>query len=148
MTNTRITDPEILERRYPVLLGEYHFRDGSGGKGEYHGGDGTVRSYTFLEPLQVSIMSERRARAPYGANGGGDGTMGRNIWIRHDEKGNARTINVGGKGTMMFGAGDTLKVHTPGGGAWGEGESAARETQRVPEWEARGRIADMSRVDF
>jgi 5-oxoprolinase (ATP-hydrolysing) len=146
MTNTRITDPEILERRYPILLKEYHFRDGSGGAGAYRGGDGTVRSYQFLEPLQVSILSERRARAPYGMAGGADAQLGRNLWVR-TEKGKTRTINVGGKGTMKFSAGDTLEVHTPGGGGWGAGEPKVKE-QETSEWEPRGSIADRANVEF
>ncbi len=64
MTNTRITDPEILERRYPVILRAFHLREGSGGKGKFVGGDGVVREIEFLEPLKVSILSERRVFAP------------------------------------------------------------------------------------
>jgi len=148
MTNTRITDPEILERRYPILLKEFHFRDGSGGAGAFRGGDGTVRSYQFLEPLQVSMLSERRARSPYGMAGGSDGQMGRNFWVRH-ENGKTRTINVGGKGTMKFAAGDTLEVYTPGGGGWGAGDLKANEpVPNVPEWEPRGSMADRANVEF
>ncbi|KAJ1553912.1 hypothetical protein HK405_006555, partial [Cladochytrium tenue] len=66
MTNTRITDPEILERRYPVLLREYSLRAGSGGAGAFRGGDGVVRELEFLETLNVSMLSERRVFAPYG----------------------------------------------------------------------------------
>jgi 5-oxoprolinase (ATP-hydrolysing) len=66
MTNTRITDPEILERRYPVILREFGLRSNSGGKGEYVGGDGCIREIEFLEELQVSILSERRVFQPYG----------------------------------------------------------------------------------
>jgi 5-oxoprolinase (ATP-hydrolysing) len=148
MTNTRITDPEILERRYPVLLKEFHFRPGSGGQGAWKGGDGVVRSYQFLESLQVSIMSERRARAPYGMEGGGEGGMGRNLWVREG----GRVVNVGGKGTMQFAAGDTLEVHTPGAGAWGRPGETGTVGQKVEngfkEVEMRGSVAERSRVDF
>lgn len=71
MTNTRITDPEILERRYPVLLREFSLRRGSGGNGMHRGGDGVIRRLQFRKPLNVSILSERRARAPFGMNGYG-----------------------------------------------------------------------------
>lgn len=66
MTNTRITDPEILERRYPAILREFGLRAGSGGTGEFRGGDGVVREIEFLEQLQLSVLSERRVFAPYG----------------------------------------------------------------------------------
>ena len=68
MTNTRITDPEILERRYPVILHQFGYRPNSGGDGAYVGGNGVVREMEFLEPITVSLLTERRARAPYGEN--------------------------------------------------------------------------------
>lgn len=73
MTNTRITDPEILERRYPVLLRKFELREGSGGLGEYIGGMGVIREIEFLIPLNVSILSERRVFAPYALLGGEEG---------------------------------------------------------------------------
>ncbi|CUI14830.1 unnamed protein product [Bodo saltans] len=79
MTNTRITDPEILESRYPVLLAEFEVRRGSGGSGEHHGGDGCKRSIMFLEPMTTSISSERRVMEPKGLHGGGNGTRGLNM---------------------------------------------------------------------
>ncbi|KAK8866073.1 hypothetical protein IAR55_001224 [Kwoniella newhampshirensis] len=158
MTNTRITDPEILERRYPVILHEFGFREASGGVGKYRGGEGCVRSLQFLQPLQVSVLSERRARAPYGLNGGGSGAPGLNLWYKQpkEKKGKVRTINVGGKGTMQFGTGDWLVLHTPGGGGWGETEKECEkeeiEEERLHkealEWEARGTWADKAKVDF
>ena len=69
MTNTRITDPEILERRYPVILHQFGYRPESGGEGQYVGGNGVVREMEFLEPITVSLLTERRARAPYGESG-------------------------------------------------------------------------------
>ena len=82
MTNTRCTDVEILERRYPVLLHELSTREGSGGKGRWNGGDGVVRDMEFHIPLQVSILSERRVNQPYGLKGGEGGQRGRNLWIK------------------------------------------------------------------
>ena len=70
MTNTRITDPEILERVYPVILRRFNLREGSGGKGKYIGGDGVIREMQFLENMNVSILSERRIYAPWGIFGG------------------------------------------------------------------------------
>ncbi|ORY90934.1 Hydantoinase B/oxoprolinase [Leucosporidium creatinivorum] len=82
MTNTRITDPEILERRYPTILHQFSLRKGSGGKGSHRGGDGVIREIEFLEPIQCSILSERRVYQPYGLAGGGPGQCGRNLWVK------------------------------------------------------------------
>lgn len=86
MTNTRITDAEIFERRYPVLLREFSLRAGSGGRGKHRGGDGVVRDIEFRIPVQVSILSERRVYHPYGLEGGEDAACGLNIWVRMVEK--------------------------------------------------------------
>ncbi len=118
MTNTRITDPEILERRYLVLVREFSIRKNSGGRGKFRGGDGLVRELEFLEPLQVSILSERRVFAPYGLNGGGDGKQGENLFFRS----NGRLLNLGGKNTIEAEAGDRLRICTPSGGGWGIAE--------------------------
>ncbi len=115
MTNTRITDPEILEQRYPVLLREFSIRRGSGGAGRHRGGDGLVREIEFLEPLQVSILSERRVFAPYGLAGGESGARGRNTFIRRD----GRRINLGAKNEIRAGRGDRIRIETPGGGGYG-----------------------------
>ncbi|CAJ0887902.1 5279_t:CDS:10 [Entrophospora sp. SA101] len=106
MTNTRITDPEILERRYnhAILLREFSIRKGSGGQGLYKGGDGVIRDLEFREPLQVSILSERRVYHPYGLKGGKQGAKGLNLWIR-------------GKNTFKVNEGDRIIICTPGGGA-------------------------------
>lgn len=128
ITNTRIGDVEILERRYPVMIHRFGLRQGSGGIGKWRGGEGAVREIEFLEPMQVSILSERRARQPYGMEGGGPAAMGRNTWIKksREEDGdteesecNTREINIGGKATVWMGKGDKLLIETPGGGAWG-----------------------------
>lgn len=120
MTNTRITDPEILEKRYPVILQQFALRQGSGGQGLHPGGEGVIRDIEFRVPVQCSILSERRSRRPYGLEGGGDGAAGLNLWIKKDPNTNLeRVINLGGKNTAHFRAGDRIVVHTPGGGAWG-----------------------------
>ena len=115
MTNTRITDPEILESRYPVLLREFSIRTGSGGEGKFRGGDGLIRDIEFLEPLNVAILSERRVYAPYGVNGGKEGTKGKNFLIRKDGK----EIDLGGKNEFKAEPGDRIRILTPGGGASG-----------------------------
>ncbi|KAL3466986.1 putative 5-oxoprolinase [Aspergillus heterothallicus] len=120
VTNTRISDPEILERRYPVILHEFSIRHGSGGKGLNRGGDGCVRDIEFRMPLQVSILSERRVIPPYGMAGGEEGQRGVNLWIRRNPKdGSTRTISLGGKATANMNAGDRIIVLTPGGGGYG-----------------------------
>jgi 5-oxoprolinase (ATP-hydrolysing) len=119
MTNTRITDPEILEQRYPVMLREFSFRRGSGGRGTFHGGDGLIRDIEFLHPLNVTILSERRIFPPYGMNGGLAGARGQNLLIRaHGE-----VIDLGGKNEARAEAGDRIRILTPGGGGWGSTKS-------------------------
>lgn len=129
MTNTRITDPEILERRYPVLLHRFSIRHNSGGQGEFTGGDGVIRELEFTEPLQVSILSERRVLPPFGMHGGGAASQGLNLWVKAPTQENParRTINIGGKATVKMGAGDRLVLHTPGGGGWGTPKDEGRE---------------------
>jgi 5-oxoprolinase (ATP-hydrolysing) len=116
MTNTRITDPEILERRYPVELNRFILRTGSGGDGKYRGGDGIIREITFLKELTVSILSERRSFEPCGIRGGKNGERGYNHIIRSD----GVTLNLGGKNTYNAKPGDRILICTPGGGGYGE----------------------------
>ncbi len=115
MTNTRITDAEVLEERYPVRLETFALRRGSGGAGRWRGGDGLVRRWHFLEPATVSLLGERRARAPWGLAGGGDGACGRNAV----ERANGEGEELPGRVTLELGVGDALVVETPGGGGWG-----------------------------
>jgi 5-oxoprolinase (ATP-hydrolysing) len=116
MTNTRITDPEILELRYPVMLRQFSVRYGSGGCGRFVGGNGLVRELEFLQPLTVSILSERRVFAPYGLAGGAPARSGRNrLW--RPERG---WINLGGKNSVAVVAGDRVSIETPGGGGYGK----------------------------
>ena len=115
MTNTRLTDPEIIERRYPVRLHEFSIRTGSGGAGANRGGDGIVRRIEFLRPLTVSLLTERRADfAPFGLAGGQSGHAGRNTLTRSGE---AQTLP--GKVQLQVEAGEVLTIETPGGGGWG-----------------------------
>ena len=110
MTNTRITDPEILERRYPCVLRKFHLRSGSGGEGYNKGGDGVIREIEFRLPLTVSILSERRVYSVPGMNGGGNGKEGLNII--HFKSG--KYINLGGKNSISLNEGDRIVIHTPG----------------------------------
>ncbi|KAI5459135.1 Hydantoinase B/oxoprolinase-domain-containing protein [Mariannaea sp. PMI_226] len=120
MTNTRITDPEILEKRYPVILHEFSIRKGSGGPGLYRGGDGCIRDMEFRVPLQVSVLTDRRVTAPYGLEGGEDGQRGQNVWVRKDPvTGATRQVSLGPRKTSHFGAGDRVIILTPGGGGYG-----------------------------
>ena len=129
MTNTRITDAEVFERRYPVLLREFCLREGSGGKGQHRGGEGVVRDIEFRIPVQVSILSERRVYHPYGLEGGEDAACGINYWVRKVQNGGTgegkdewedRWINLGGKNTASMQKGERIVVVTPGGGGWGK----------------------------
>ncbi|KAJ6364613.1 hypothetical protein OIU76_029554 [Salix suchowensis] len=115
MTNTRMTDPEIFEQRYPVLLHKFGLRENSGGSGLHKGGDGLVREIEFRRPVIVSILSERRVLAPKGLKGGKDGARGANYLITRDK----RRIYLGGKNTVEVQAGEILEILTPGGGGWG-----------------------------
>ncbi|KAJ5693027.1 hypothetical protein N7462_002450 [Penicillium macrosclerotiorum] len=115
MTNTRITDAEILERRYPVLLREYSLRRGSGGPGMYRGGDGVARELEFQIDMHAGILSERRVFQPYGMAGGENGARGLNLWIQKS----GLTVNIGGKNQCNVKAGDRIRIMTPGGGGYG-----------------------------
>jgi 5-oxoprolinase (ATP-hydrolysing) len=115
MTNTRMTDPEIFEQRYPVLLHKFGLRENSGGSGLHKGGDGLVREIEFRRPVVVSILSERRVHAPKGLKGGKDGARGANYLITKDK----RRVYLGGKNTVEVQAGEILEILTPGGGGWG-----------------------------
>jgi 5-oxoprolinase (ATP-hydrolysing) len=115
-TNTRITDPEILERRYPVVLRQFSLRKGSGGKGRFAGGDGVIRELEPLRPLVMSILSERRTLRPYGLEGGEDGASGRNLLVRND----GILVNIGGRCSTSIHTGERLRIESPGGGGFGK----------------------------
>jgi 5-oxoprolinase (ATP-hydrolysing) len=116
MTNTRQTDPEVLEARYPVRLRRLAIRRGSGGAGQFGGGDGIVRDIEFLQPVELSIISQRRVRAPYGLHGGENGARGANT-LRRAATGAIEQL--GGVVTASISPGDILTIETPGGGGWG-----------------------------
>ncbi|KAL4767725.1 Hydantoinase B/oxoprolinase-domain-containing protein [Aspergillus nidulans var. acristatus] len=123
MTNTRITDPEILEKRYPTLLRQFTLRSGSGGKGQHPGGEGVIREIEFLTPMDCSILSERRVHRPYGLEGGENAEPGMNLWITKDkDTGEDHTVNIGGKNTIHVETHDRIVIMTPGGGGWGKAE--------------------------
>ena len=115
MTNSRLTDPEVLEWRFPVLLERFAIRTGSGGSGQWRGGDGVVRRVRFLEAMTAAILSGHRRVAPFGAAGGGDGAVGRSYVDRVD---GTRQV-LGATERVSMAAGDVFVVETPGGGAWG-----------------------------
>jgi len=119
MTNTRITDLEVLESRYPVRLVRFALRRGSGGVGRRRGGDGLVRELEFRAPVVASLLSERRARAPFGLAGGLPGTRGENRVVRAD----GRVEILGGHCRVGLEPGDRLVVETPGGGGFGAADA-------------------------
>ncbi|KAL5022418.1 hypothetical protein ScPMuIL_001573, partial [Solemya velum] len=126
MTNTRITDPEILERRYPVILKQFHLSPDTGGCGEHRGGDGILREYLFRKPLTLSILTERRVFKPYGLNGGDSGKSGLNLMLFED----GRVVNLGAKTSVKCLAGDVFLLQTPGGGGYGKQVSCTAQPQR------------------
>ncbi|HWL79938.1 MAG TPA: hydantoinase B/oxoprolinase family protein [Roseomonas sp.] len=115
MTNTRMTDPEILELRYPVRLEEFAIRRGSGGAGEWHGGDGARRRIRFLRPMTAIIVASRRNVPPHGLHGGANGAPGRQ-WV---ERLDGSVQPLGGRDRAELAAGEVLGLETPGGGGWG-----------------------------
>lgn len=116
MTNSRLTDPEILEWRYPVRLRQFRIRSGSGGAGRYHGGDGVVREIEFLEPMLAAVLSNHRRVPPFGLKGGFPGQCGRNFVRR---KG-GEVEELGATAIVQVEAGDRFVVETPGGGGFGK----------------------------
>ena len=115
MTNSRLTDPEVLEFRFPVRLESYAIRAGSGGAGRWRGGDGGVRRVRFLEPMTASILSNGRIHPSFGMAGGGPGQVGINRVVRAD----GRVEELGHIGSAEMAPGDVFEVHTPGGGGYG-----------------------------
>src|SRR5690606_5785842 len=115
MTNSRLTDPESLERRFPVRLQAFAVRRGSGGEGLRRGGDGIVRRLRFLEPMEAALLSTRREHAPQGLAGGGAGFPGRQRLI--ESSGAVRELS--GCFTIQVNAGDAIEIETPGGGGFG-----------------------------
>ena len=125
MTNTRMTDPEVLELRYPVRLEEFAIRRGSGGGGEWRGGDGAVRRIRFLQPMTAVIVSSRRNVAPFGLAGGQDGAPGRQ-WV--ERAGGRKEMLTGTDGAELV-AGDALAIETPGGGGYGPSDQVSARSR-------------------
>jgi 5-oxoprolinase (ATP-hydrolysing) len=119
MTNTAITDPEVLEHRYPVRLEEFALRRGSGGAGRHGGGDGVIRRFLFQQAMSLSILSQHRVEAPYGAAGGKEGALGRQAVVRAG----GEVVELSGIDGLEVEPGDRLVLETPGGGGWGSDES-------------------------
>lgn len=115
MTNSRLTDPEVLETRYPVRVETFRIRRRSGGRGRWRGGDGAVRRLRFLAPVSVSVLTNRRRVAPFGLAGGGDALPG----INRVERADGSHEGLGSTATLTLGAGDALVIETPGGGGFG-----------------------------
>lgn len=128
MTNTRITDPEILERRYPVFLNRFTLNKNTGGSGKFRGGDGVVRELVFRRPLTLSILTERRVFAPYGLEGGEDGKKGNNFLVRKC----GRKIRLPSKSSVNVQKGDMFQLLTPGGGGYGSVEDDTGDIYREP----------------
>ena len=127
MTNTRITDPEVLEFRHPgIRLERFSLRKKSGGKGTFCGGDGVIREITFLKPATVSILSERRVFEPYGIKGGGPGQKGLNLRKKPD----GSTQILGHREVLSMDKNDSVVIETPGGGGYGAGKGARECVQK------------------
>ncbi len=118
MTNSRLTDPEVLEFRFPVRLESYEIRQGSGGKGQWHGGNGGVRRVKFLEAMTASILSNGRKYGAFGMAGGEAGQVGINRVVRAD----GSVEELGHIGQSEMAPGDVFEIHTPGGGGYGQAE--------------------------
>jgi len=116
MTNSRLTDPEILERRFPVRLEAFGVRRGSGGAGRHAGGDGVIRRIRFLEPMQAALLSTRRTFAPQGIAGGGAAKPGDERLIAAD----GAAKDLPGCFSISVQAGEAIEIQTPGGGGFGD----------------------------
>jgi len=119
MTNSRLTDPEVLEQRYPVRLERFGRRPESGGSGLWRGGDGLERTLRFLEPMRLSLISGSRRVPPFGLNGGGEGACGINTLLTAD----GREQPLPGAVQLDLAAGDAIRLQTPGGGGYGRSVS-------------------------
>lgn len=115
MTNSRLTDPEVLEWRFPVLLEDFSIRQNSGGKGKHHGGNGVIRRLRFLEPMTAGILSNHRRISPFGLNGGENGALGNNYVERSD----GTIEQLSSTDTVQMNPGDVFAIETPGGGGYG-----------------------------
>ena len=128
MTNSRLTDPEVLEWRYPVRVEQFRIREGTGGTGLYRGGDGVIREIRFLEPMTAAILSNRRRISPSGLCGGGDGQPGRNYLIRSS----GQVEDLGATAEVELAPGDRFVIETPGGGGYGLADHRDEASASVP----------------
>jgi 5-oxoprolinase (ATP-hydrolysing) len=138
MTNSRITDPEILETRFPVLLEEFSIREGSGGEGKFRGGNGVIRKFRFLKDMNVAILSSHRKFPPFGLKGGRPGKCGRNLLIRRD----GSVLEVGGQAEIALKTGELFVIETPGGGGYGE----LSEPEKVNRKQSRTEVKQESTI--
>jgi N-methylhydantoinase B len=115
MTNSLNTPAEALEYAYPLRVRSYSIRRGSGGSGEYQGGDGVIREIETLTAARMSLLADRRKQGPYGLNGGASGAVGLDFVIR-----NGRRQKIASKGASPLEPGDIVRIETPGGGGFGE----------------------------
>ena len=115
MTNSKLTDPEVLEWRFPVLLNSFEIKSGSGGEGKYRGGDGVIRKIQFLENMTANIISSHRKVPPYGLAGGGNAQIGKNR-VEHAD---GSVTELSGIGQVELQQGDVFVIETPGGGGYG-----------------------------
>ena len=146
MTNTRSTDIETMERRYPLIMREFSIRRRSGGRGRWTGGNGAVRVFEAREPLEFSFMSERRTIPPYGMEGGEPGERGLNLRTKKTRDGSFRTINLGPRSIFMLQPGERFIINTPGGGGWGSasGQESVDNVSGVNESAAKKQYARAS----
>ena len=115
---SRLTDPEVLEQRFPVLVEEFSIRKGSGGAGKWRGGDGGTRRIRFLEPMRANMLANRRRVAPFGLDGGRKGALG----ATRVERADGSVEELGGTASAELQAGDVFVIETPGGGGFGAAE--------------------------
>jgi 5-oxoprolinase (ATP-hydrolysing) len=128
MTNSRLTDPEVLEWRYPVRVEEYAIRHGSGGRGRWSGGAGGIRRIRFLQPMTVTTLSSHRRVPPFGLHGGAPGALGRQ-WIDRQD---GTTTEMSGCESIALNAGDVFNIETPGGGGFGEEQKLSPPAHKPP----------------
>ncbi len=129
MTNSRLTDPEVLEWRYPVRLVRFEVRHGSGGNGRWRGGDGVIREIGFLQPMRAVILSNRRTTVPFGLCGGESGRSGSNLLVRVD----GSLQELGATAELQLHAGDRLRISTPGGGGYGAADPVSQPVRPPPD---------------
>jgi 5-oxoprolinase (ATP-hydrolysing) len=153
MTNTRVSDLEILEKRCPVLVKQFSLRPNSGGKGLHPGGNGAIRAFQARAAMTFALTSERRSFRPNGMAGGGPGEAGKNLALLKLPDGGNRWVNLGGNGIVNLKYGESLYINTPGGGAWGAFErtgngitnGTGNQMQQPPQyWRGNGSLSNFA----